>query len=424
MKHSVREVQLSNGLKGLVVNVPDADVVHMQISFRAGEFLLERNKWETAHLLEHLMLGANDTYKTARKFQEELEKNGAYSNATTSPYDITYEVETASFDAARVLTLVCNALVSPQFLESEFRSESSNVAEELILRSNNHFRSLNIALREQEGYCAVPDAERATLLKNVTIEDIKNHYATTHSIKNARFIISGNITNDLLDILSTLSFDCDIDRIGLPEEPIRKLSSAVVLQRKEVSNIYFYVDMHAKQLLNTRQKDSLTILTTLLTETLHSLLLGTARERGLVYAMGSGQQQSKNIGSFWLGAQVSVKNSIVLFELMRETINNIKDYSINQQTLSTTKQYILGKHARSAQTVESVSEIYATDYFMFDEFKDDATFISRINSVTRQDLVSTLRSMHEGPWALGLLGAVNDDIATKLYALTDSMLNY
>ena len=40
MKHSVEEIILKNGAKGLFVHVPDATVLDVYLNFRAGEYLV------------------------------------------------------------------------------------------------------------------------------------------------------------------------------------------------------------------------------------------------------------------------------------------------------------------------------------------------------------------------------------------------
>src|SRR5882762_5631715 len=143
-----------------------------EFNFRAGEYLVNREKWETPHLMEHLLLGANERIPKARAFQAEFEKNGAYCNASTGTYDITYEAECADFEWQRVLELFLLAISKPLFLEDEFQAEFSNVREELTARSNNHFRHLSLALREQYGFYALTDRERLKLMDNVTTQDI------------------------------------------------------------------------------------------------------------------------------------------------------------------------------------------------------------------------------------------------------------
>ena len=151
MKHTVEEVSLKNGAKGLFIHVPGASVMSFEINFRAGDFLTPPEKWETAHLMEHLLLGANELIPKARAFQAEFEKNGAYSNASTGSYDITYEAECADFEWERIADLLLVAISKPLFLEDEFKAEFGNVREELTGRSNNHFRHLSLALREAYG---------------------------------------------------------------------------------------------------------------------------------------------------------------------------------------------------------------------------------------------------------------------------------
>jgi len=164
MKHTVSETVLHNGMRGLFVHIPEASVMTADINFRAGEYLVEPAKWETPHLMEHVLLGANKLIPRARDFQAELEKNGAYSNATTGVYDINYEAECADFEWDRVLGLLLVAISKPLFLEEEFRAEFGNVQEEMVARSNNHFRRLSLTMREALGLIAKTDTERLELL--------------------------------------------------------------------------------------------------------------------------------------------------------------------------------------------------------------------------------------------------------------------
>lgn len=415
MKHTVSELTLKNGLKTLVLQVPDAPVIACEIGFRAGEFLLPREKWETAHIMEHMMLGANAGFETSRDFQAALEKNGAYSNASTSAYDITYEIESAHFDTERVLQLLTGALQKPVFKANEFKAEFGNVAEELEGRSNNHFRTLNIAIREAQGLCSVSDTERVGLMKHVTKDDIRAHYSATHSIENARCIIAGNVTKQHLDVLSSLQFACESPRIAMPKETPKHANAPLVITKLDVPNYYFYIDMYANKRFDQRDRDALGVLSTLLTETLHSLLFGTARERGLVYAMGSGQQHIKDYSSFWLGAQVSKKNAAELFHLIADMLADIIKKGVSAKDLQAAKLYMLGNHERSAQTVRSLLSRYSAPYFRDDVIANELEYDKRILAVTNQDIMTALTTVLSGPWMLGLLGDVTDEHAKQLY---------
>ena len=55
MKHSVEEITLKNGAKGLLVDVPGASVMATRIQFRAGMmYAKKKDVYEIPHLVEHL----------------------------------------------------------------------------------------------------------------------------------------------------------------------------------------------------------------------------------------------------------------------------------------------------------------------------------------------------------------------------------
>ena len=204
------------------IAVPDATVLSFEVNFRAGEYLVKRDIWEAPHIMEHLLLGANKQIPKAREFQAELEKNGAYCNASTGTHDIIYEAECADFEWQRILEWMLVAITQPLFLEDEFIAETGNVREELTARSNNHFRHLSIALREAYGFYSVTDRERLELMSNVTLHDIKEHYKNTHTTSNMRFVIAGKITptrkKQIRELLSSMALPKGTGRKQLPNE--------------------------------------------------------------------------------------------------------------------------------------------------------------------------------------------------------------
>lgn len=415
MKHTVSELILKNGAKGLMVHVPDASVMTFELNFRAGEYLVQEDKWETPHLMEHILLGANKLYPKARLFQAEIEKNGAYSNASTGVYDISYEAECADFEWDRVLDLMILAITKPLFLEEEFKAEFGNVREELTARSNNHFRHLSLALRQKYGFMAKTDQERLKLMNNVSVDDVRKHYKRTHTTKNLRFIVAGNLTpkrqEQLTEMLEQLALPEGTERLDLPDERPKPLENALHIRNKTVENIYFYMDSFMGRRMSDEESDALSLVNTMLTETLYSKILGTARERGLVYGMSSGYGQSKLSSNWWFGAQVSQKNAPALFDIMTGELEKVFKGEIDAEDIEAAKNYSLGRFQRSAQTVGGTAGGYSGRYF-FDEVIDDYYQVpKRIKAVTKTGMVEVARAMFdEQVWGLGVLS--NCDKAT------------
>ena len=419
MKHTVEEITLENGAKGLLVHVPDAMVMDVYINFRAGEYLVDREKWETPHLMEHVLLGANDEFPRARDFQAEVEKNGAYSNASTDVYDIVYETECADFEWDRVFRLLLVAITKPLFLQEEFDAEFGNVREELAARANNHYRQLGAASRKAYGLVAETDKDRLELMQNVTLDDVREHYRRTHTTDNMRFVIAGNIgrrRSTIMQMLETIELPRG-ERFIMPDEVVLLPKAPVAIHNSSVDTLYFYIDTFQARRLEEAELDALSVTNAILTETLYSKILGTARERGLVYSMNSGFQQIKLSSNLWFGSQVSVANAPALFDIVIEQLGNVFRGELAEADIAAAQAYVIGRYQRSAQTVASTAGGYTGRYF-FDEHVDDYyKYPERIQAVTKQSIVNATRAMFsEGVGGLGLYGSATTKLATELNA--------
>ena len=420
MKHTVKEVSLKNGAKGLFINVPDAVVMDFNFNFRAGEYLVDPNKWEIPHLMEHVLLGANEEIPRAHDFHAEIEKNGAYSNASTSVYEIDYEAECADFEWDRILDLLILSITKPLFLKEELKSEIGNVREELSSRSNNLFRKLSLRMKKKIGLLVKTDQERLKLIKNIELEDIKNHYLKTHITSNLRFVIAGNINPSreliLKNKLNSIALPRGKNRFPLPKEVPRMINVPVSVNNRSIDNIYFYVDTFLQRQLNNREIFALDLVNTYLTETLYSKILGTAREKGLIYDMSSGLTLNQYFSNWWFGAQVSRENIGPLFDVIISEISKIKRGDINEDDINATKQYLLGRFQRSAQTVGGVMSFYCSRFFFDEEIYAFNKTEQNIKSTTKEEIVSVVNELiKDKVWSVGFLGKSDKELYNKLY---------
>jgi predicted Zn-dependent peptidase len=420
MKHSVSEVVLANGARGLLIHCPDATVMSFEVNFRAGEYLVEKDKWETPHLMEHVLLGANDLIPKARTFQAEFEKNGAYCNASTGTYDITYEAECADFEWDRVLDLLMIAITKPLFLEEEFEAEFGNVREELTARSNNHFRHLSLALREAYGFSVLTDQERIKLMQNVKLADLRSHYEATHTTSNMRFVLAGNLPPERRKMIKELMGATDLPkgegRLDLPSERPIPLTQPLYIHNATVDNLYFYIDTFMQRRMRDPEVDALSLINTMLTETLYSRILGSAREKGLVYSMSSGFGQTLESSNWWFGAQVMPKNAKALFDIIIKEVMAVFGGELNEEDITMAKQYALGRFQRSGQTVGGTASGYSNRYFFDGEIDDYYKVPERIRAVSRNRIIAITESLFtDKTWGMGILGNAGDKFVEDLH---------
>lgn len=409
MKHSVEEVVLTNGSRGLLIHVPDATVVSYDFEFRAGyQYAASEDIYETPHIMEHMVLGANEQYPNARQFSAEIEKNGAHSNAMTDTVSLSYEADCADFEWERVLDMLRLAITKPLFLSDEFKAESGNVREELTGLLNKHSRVLWQGIAKASGERFLNDSERLHTMADVRLKDIKEHYERTHTTDNMRFIIAGNFAEERQQHLVKQLENWQLprgERFAMRHEELVGSLTPLHIVRKDVETIIFGLSVLANWRFDDDEKDAMHALNHILTGTLHSLILGKAREQGLVYSMWSDFYVGANASEWDMGGQVSIKNSPQLFAIITEEIQKVLRGEIADSDLDAAKQFALGKHQMGCQTVNAIANWYGGRYFFDGYINDYDKRPKAIEAITKETIVSAANALVNGKrWAFGGLG--------------------
>ncbi len=416
-RHSVEEVELASGAKGLLIHVPGSPVFNYEINFRAGEYLIDDpKKYETAHLLEHLILGANKKYPDAKKFSAEIHKNGAMTNAYTGYYNVGYYGETADFEWQRLLKLQIMSLTQPLFLKKEFEAEWGNIQDEMIAGHNNHFRHLSLKMAQSLGFKYPTYKERAELMKNVQLSDLVEHYQNTHTLKNMRFMITGNLRGrkaKIVNILESIKLP-EGGRLDLSIEKAVNVVRPIFIENETIDNIYFGISSFRNSMTDTKEDMAMMLNRILLTDTLHSKIFGTAREKGLVYSLHSSHHRSSELTEWWLSTQVLPENAPALCDIIIKELEKLRSGNIKENEINGSKKYALGTYQRSMQTVSSIAGSYSR-YFFDEEIEELDKVPSLIKSITKQDMARVMDSMfNEKIHCVGVLGGKNPKISNDL----------
>lgn len=421
MKHTVEQVALAHGALGLLINVPGANVVNFDFNFRAGDYLAPKGKCDTAHIMEHMVLGANKRYKSSAEYSKEFSKNGAYNNASTATYHMSYVAECAAFEAVRIVDLLCLAVEAPLFLESEFKAEKANVHEELKSRSNNHGNELSLRLGEAMGQFDLSYQERAAQLKDIELKDITDFYAKTHTAGNLRFIIAGDIAaikSDLVDRVEHMALKLGPGtRIALPDEPINSVPAPLCIENKTSTSIYYRWETSFEALLGEADEDACDALFGILLGTMHSRIFGQAREQGLAYGIGYGKYRTRDSHLWFMAGQVQPENIQALTALICTELAKAANGELLEEDIVEAKQRALGNFQRGIQTVGNLVDFYA-ERFAFDDVVEEYKRVpKRIENLTLSSVKSMAKRMlaSNQPWGLGYYGDVGTIDSEALY---------
>ncbi len=424
MKHTVQEVKLKSGARGLLIDVPGATVMSFQFQFRAGNrYVKHKEIYETAHIMEHMAFGANAKYKSEHEYEAEFTKNGAYHNAYTSDLSMVYVADCADFEWERILHLQRLAICSPRFNQEELEAEKGNVKSELTGYLNNHNRVLWPKIQQLLGEDIYTFWQRIQTINNVTLADIKEHYRRTHTAKNMRFVIAGKLHGRKSEIIRQLE-DWELREGERFEVPRDELSSGnpTLIRRKEASNLTFGMTLMLPRELSDEESDAMDALDHILTGTMHSRIYGAARQKGLAYGVFSDTSAGFHDSSWDFGGQVNHDTAPGLFDIIVREIKCVLAGDITEKELDAAKSYALGRYQMGAQTVSQISNFYTNRYFADGIVKDYEKVPEAINGTSRDLMRATAESfIAHGTWVLAGVSSEEKEEIIKLSEKIDTL---
>lgn len=422
MNHTVEEVRLKNGAKGLLIDVPGATVMSMQFQFRAGNrYAKSKDIEQVAHIMEHMAFGANAKFKTEHEFESEFTKNGAYHNAYTSDLSMVYEADCADFEWDRILDLQKLAICQPRFNDTELQAEKGNVRGELTNYLNDHHRILWPRVQQLLGEDVLTYRQSIPTISNVTLADVREHHRRTHTTRNMRFVIAGKLDGRKAEIKRQLE-DFQLaegERFEVPKDVLVS-SGPKVIRRKDATNLTFNWSMAVARELNDEELDAMHYLNHILTGTMNSRIFGAARQKGLAYNVSAHVGAGYYDSSWDLIGQVNHETAGELFDIITREIRCVLDGNISQAEIDAAKSFALGRYQMGAQTVSQISSFYTGRYFADDFIKNYETVPDMIKKVSLKRMIETARGfIDENTW---VLAAVSSGDKQELVDLNDKLV--
>lgn len=393
MKHTVEEVKLPNGARGLLIDIPGATVMSFQFQFRAGNrYVRGKDIYETAHIMEHMAFGANAQFKNEHEYEAEFTKNGAYHNAYTSDFSMVYVADCADFEWERILELQRVAICQPKFNNRELEAEKGNVKSELTGFLNNHNRVLWPKIQQLLGEDVYTFWQRLQTIPTITLADIQEHHKRTHTAKNMCFVVAGKLYGRKSEIKRQLAaWELpEGERFEIPKDELTR-ANPTLLRRKEASNLTFGWSMTIPRELTDDEAEAMNCLDQILTGTMHSRIYGAARKKGLAYGVFSDASVGFHDSSWDFGGQVNLETAEALFDIIVREVKHVTEGKITETEIEAAKSYALGRYQMGAQTVAQISNFYTNRYFADGVVKEYEKIPDAIRKTTRKRMIETAR---------------------------------
>ncbi len=187
--------KLPNGIPLYTLDVPSSKLCSVQIWFKAGSALEEKDNLGMAHFLEHMFFKGTPTRPKAN-IAKEVESFGADINAFTSFNYTCYYINTPQKHVTKAYEILLDMISNPMFLNEDIVPEREVVFEEyrrsIDSPSQYHFLQLQKNSFTKKGYNH-PILGQEKTIKNFSQKQLRDFRKKNYNKNNCFIVIAGNI---------------------------------------------------------------------------------------------------------------------------------------------------------------------------------------------------------------------------------------
>ena len=385
----VVKTYLDNGIEVNYINGGTQEILKIDFIFNAGNIF--QIKPLVASSTNNLMKEGSKKY-SALEISEGIDNYGAFFETENSYDTASLTLYTLTKHLDKLLPLVKDVILAPEFSKKEFDIFKNNAAERFKINLEKvsfiaRATFMSAIFGENHPYGSSVKLED---YNNLSIEDIILHYNSNYNLNGCNIIISGKVNKEHIDTINTF-FGQKItskDRPSQQKLTISKTdSSPIYIEKKNALQSAIRI---GRTFPDKTHEDyfGLQILNTVLGGYFGSRLMKNIREdKGYTYGIGSGIQSLKKGGYFFISTEVgSDVTTKALTEIYKE-IEIIRNQEISTKELELVKNYLLGQLLDScdgpfsmASLFDSVNE-YGLDYEFYNNY------ISTIKEISAKTLL-------------------------------------
>lgn len=191
----IDQVKLDNELNTLFIHSPGCSAGTVQMWFRAGSALEQKDNEGIAHFLEHMFFKGTPK-RPGPQLAHDIESYGGEVNAFTS-FDYTcYYINTPSLFMDKSVDILLDMVANPLFGEEEIPSERNVVFEEYRRAMDNpsQFNFIQIQKGSFQGGYGHPILGREDTILNFSRDQITSFRENYYNLENALLVVAGDLS--------------------------------------------------------------------------------------------------------------------------------------------------------------------------------------------------------------------------------------
>jgi zinc protease len=386
---SAQQICLDNGLLLCVVNVGQQPVLRLDLVFEAGN-------WYETHpgvsFFTTKMLNEGTQHRSSTEISTFFDQYGAFTEFFHGPDRAGISIYSLSKHLPTLLPVVQELLSEASFPEQEWHNLQRTSLQNLQVNLEKTAYVATQTLKRQLFGATHPYGRSLSEadIKAVDIPALSAFYEQSLRRRPFRVFMSGQITDveirAVADVLGSITLEPPLPATA-PALPLNSGAKTTLVERE--SSVQSSIRM-GMRLINRSHPDYFRVLVVneILGGYFGSRLMKNIREeKGLTYGISSNLVALAHEGYFVIGTDVKKENTQQTIDEIRKEILTLQTQLVDEQELTTVKNFMSGEFAGSVNTPFEIAErhkVIALDGLPSDFYQH---YISTVRSVTSTDVL-------------------------------------
>ncbi len=410
---------LPNGFRIATEFLPGVESVAVAVNCGVGARYEGKEENGISHLLEHMAFKGTKT-RSARDIAEAFDNVGGQINAYTSMELTVYYAKVLKQDVGLAVDILGDIMQNSVFDEAELAREKDVIIQEIAM----HFDTPDDLIMDYFDETAFPNQPlgRSILsseerVASYTRDDLISYMHTHYRPGRMVLTAAGNIDHDEFVSLADQYFNLPSHPLG-PDFDIANYGGGDARIERDLEQLHLIFGLPTVT-MHTPDYYTLQIYASILGGGMSSRLFQEVREkRGLAYSVYSMGSAYEDCGILSVHAAAAPERAGELSAVLCEQIASM-GASISDEEIQRAKNQHRAELLMAREAPQTVATWIGRHLLMFDEYRQASDITTRIDAITKADLIRLSKSIASGKLTIAALGDVSklmpyDELQAKL----------
>ena len=387
---------LKNGLTSVGEEIPYLKSVSLGVWINTGSRLESAKESGVSHFIEHMLFKGTKN-RSAKDIARDIDSLGGEINAFTNKECTCYYVHLLDEHINKGIDVLSDMILNSSFNSDDIDKERFVILEELKMYEDSlddlSYDLLAENIYPNDGLGRNILGNRDTI-KNLSREDILNHYNKYYLPNNAIISICGNFKfNEVVKVIEDKFENWEPKDVDILVEEA-KFTPCFVAKNKDSEQVNIAISLKAIPEESEKEAYALAVVNNVFGGSTSSRLFQNIREdKGLVYSIYSSQTLFRKCGELGIFASTSEEYLKEVYDLIIKEIKEIKENYITKEELEQSKKQLKGNYILSLESINAKMLSHGESMLLNNKIKDEDEIIEHINSVNMEQVKAIINKV-------------------------------